>query len=33
LTETHALPETKRGTDSLEDPLFPGLVITSEQIF
>lgn len=28
-----ARPQTKRGTDSLEDPLLPGLVITPEQIF
>jgi Uma2 family endonuclease len=26
-------PQTKRGTDSLEDALFPGLVISAEQIF
>jgi Uma2 family endonuclease len=28
-----ARPQTKRGTDSLEDPFLPGLVITPEQIF
>lgn len=29
----HALPQTKRGTDSLEDSLLPGLQITPQQIF
>ncbi|GCL38780.1 protein of unknown function DUF820 [Sphaerospermopsis reniformis] len=28
-----ARPQTKRGNDSLEDSLFPGLVISAEQIF
>lgn len=28
-----ALPQTKRGTNSLEDSLFEGLEITPEQIF
>ncbi|PMB42457.1 hypothetical protein CEN41_15145, partial [Fischerella thermalis CCMEE 5330] len=28
-----ALPQTKRGTDSLEDSLFENLQITPQQIF